>query len=136
MALSQAYKHAGGRVVPWEVAETHAPDLIRKLIDVELPDGTFFNLNFPNCAPDDVKGIEVTSQGKLDFGLSIEERADGRGFPYYWLRFGERRGDFRAGTDIHAVKNDQISVTPLKLDLTDHAVLDRVNRTLNGGGGD
>ncbi|MCF3642124.1 5'/3'-nucleotidase SurE [Rhizobium sp. TRM95111] len=136
MALSQAYQYSGGRVLPWEVVETHAPDLIRRLIDVDLPDGTFFNLNFPNCGPEDVKGIEVTSQGKLDFGLTIDERADGRGFPYYWLRFGERRGDFRAGTDIHALKNDHISVTPLKLDLTDYAVLDRVQRTLNGGAAD
>ena len=136
MALSQAYQYSGGRVVPWDVVETHAPDLIRRLIDVDLPDGTFFNLNFPNCGASDVKGMEVTSQGKLDFGLTIDERADGRGFPYYWLRFGERRGDFRSGTDIHALKNDRISVTPLKLDLTDYTVLDKVQRTLNGGGGD
>jgi 5'-nucleotidase len=135
MALSQAYNHAG-RVVPWEVVETHAPALIRQLIDVELPDGTFFNLNFPNCAADAVEGVEVTSQGKLDFGLTIEERADGRGFPYYWLRFGERHGDFRAGTDIHALKSSMISVTPLKLDLTDYAVLDRVKRVLSGGSAD
>ncbi|MCJ8051727.1 5'/3'-nucleotidase SurE [Shinella curvata] len=132
MALSQAYNHAGGRIVPWEVAESFAPKLIRQLMDVELPDWTFFNINFPNCAPSDLKGVEVTAQGKLDFGLTIEERADGRGFPYYWLRFGERKGDFRAGTDIHAVKNQKISVTPLKLDLTDYSVLDRVQRALNG----
>ena len=136
MALSQAYNHAGGRVVPWEIAETFAPKLIRQLMEVELPDWTFFNLNFPNCAPGDLQGVEVTSQGKLDFGLTIDERADGRGFPYYWLRFGERTGDFRAGTDIHAVKNHKISVTPLKLDLTDYTVLDRVQRVLSGEGDD
>ncbi len=136
MALSQAYNHAGGRVVPWEVAESFAPKLIRQLMDVELPDWTFFNVNFPNCAPADLKGVEVTSQGKLDFGLTIEERADGRGLPYYWLRFGERKGDFRAGTDIHAVKNHKISVTPLKLDLTDYTVLDRVQRALSARGDD
>ncbi|SOC38224.1 5'-nucleotidase /3'-nucleotidase /exopolyphosphatase [Rhizobium subbaraonis] len=130
MALSQAFRHADGRMVPWEVAERHAPDLIRRLMDVELPDGTFFNLNFPNCAVDAVTGIEVTSQGKLDFGITIEERMDGRGFPYFWLRFGDRHGDFRNGTDIQAVRDHAISVTPLKLDLTDYAVLDRVQRAL------
>lgn len=130
MALSQAFRHADGHMVPWDVVEHHAPDLIRRLLDVELPDGTFFNLNFPNCAVDAVAGITVTSQGKLDFGISIEERKDGRGFPYFWLRFGDRHGDFRAGTDIHALRENQISVTPLKLDLTDYAVLDRVQRAL------
>ena len=132
MALSQAFSHASGRAVPWEVVESFAPQLIRQLIDVDLPDGTFFNLNFPNCAPSELQGIEVTGQGKLDFGLTIDERQDGRGFPYYWLRFGERQGDFRAGTDIHALKNNSISVTPLKLDLTDYTVLDRVKRALSG----
>lgn len=130
MALSQAFRHTDDRMVPWDVAEQHGPALIKRLLDVELPDGTFFNLNFPNCAADAVNGIEVTSQGKLDFGISIEERKDGRGFPYFWLRFGDRHGDFRAGTDIHAVRDNAISVTPLKLDLTDYAVLDRVQRAL------
>lgn len=130
MALSQAFRYVDGHTVPWDVVERHAPDLIRRLMEVELPDGTFFNLNFPNCPADAVAGIEVTSQGKLDFGITIEERKDGRGFPYFWLRFGDRRGDFRSGTDIHALRENAISVTPLKLDLTDYTVLDRVQRAL------
>ncbi|MDK1492263.1 5'/3'-nucleotidase SurE [Sinorhizobium sp. 7-81] len=133
IALSQAYQHAVGRDVPWEVAETHAPALIRTLLDVELPVGTLINLNFPNCAAEAVAGVEVTSQGKLDFGLSIDERTDGRGFPYFWLRFGERAGDFRDGTDIHALRENKISVTPLKLDLTDYTIQDRIARALREG---
>lgn len=132
-ALSQAVRKENGRVVPWEVAEAFAPDLIRKLSDIELPDGTFLNLNFPNCDPKDVQGIAVTAQGKLDFGLTIDARQDGRGLPYYWLRFGERQGNFREGTDIHALKHGKISVTPLKLDLTDHSVQDRVAKALGFG---
>jgi 5'-nucleotidase len=115
------------------VAETYAPDLIRKLIDVDLPTETFLNLNFPNCAPADVKGVSVTGQGKLDFGMTVEQRQDGRGLPYYWLRFGERLGTFLEGTDIHAVKAGQISVTPLKLDLTDYTAKARVEKALGLG---
>ncbi|WP_429817060.1 5'/3'-nucleotidase SurE [Ensifer sp. B1-9] len=133
IALSQAYHHAVGKTVPWDVVETHATGLIRKLMAVDLPDGTLLNVNFPNCSADTVAGVEVTSQGKLDFGLSIDERTDGRGFPYFWLRFGERFGDFRAGTDIHALRENYISVTPLKLDLTDYTVQDRLMRALNEG---
>jgi 5'-nucleotidase len=132
-ALSQAVRRGNGRVAPWQVAETHAPDLIRKLIDIDLPDETFLNLNFPNCEPDEVQGTEVTSQGKLDFGLTIDPREDGRGKPYYWLRFGERNGRFREGTDIQALKDNKISVTPLKLDLTDYSVQDRVAKALGFG---
>jgi 5'-nucleotidase len=133
IALSQAYHHAVGRRVPWDVVETHAPALIRTLMDVELPDGTLINLNFPNCPVDAVAGVEVTSQGKLEMGLSIDERTDGRGFPYFWLRFGERFGDFRSGTDIRALRDNRISVTPLKLDMTDYTVQDRVARALREG---
>jgi 5'-nucleotidase len=64
--------------------------------------------------------------------LSIEERRDGRGFPYFWLKFGRR--DFCAGsmTAISAAiaANGYISVTPLKLDLTNHAVQDRIAKAL------
>ncbi|MHB0950487.1 MAG: 5'/3'-nucleotidase SurE [Allorhizobium sp.] len=133
IALSQAYTHDGTRFVPWEIAETLAPELLSKLMNVDLAADTLLNVNFPNCAPKDVRGIEVTSQGKLDFGLTVEERADGRGFPYYWLRFGERLGHFREGTDIHAIKHNKISVTPLKLDLTDYSAQDRVARALGFG---
>ncbi|WP_276118413.1 5'/3'-nucleotidase SurE [Pararhizobium qamdonense] len=135
-ALSQAFRHTDGGIVPWDVVETHAPKLLKKLMTLDLPDGTFLNLNFPNCAADAVTGTEVTCQGKLDFGLTIDERSDGRGHPYFWLRFGERFGDFRAGTDIHAIRENKISVTPLKLDLTDYAVQDRVARALLDGEAD
>lgn len=132
IALSQAYKHGTDRIAPWAVAETHAPALIRRLMTVELPAFTFLNLNFPNCAPDAVVATEVTEQGKLDFGMVVDERTDGRGYPYYWLRFGDRLGEFREGTDIHAVRENRISVTPLKLDLTDHSVLDKLTAALAG----
>jgi len=132
-ALSQAVRRDNGRFAPWHVAETLAPDLIRKLGNLDLPDGTFLNLNFPNCEPDEVEGVEVTAQGKLDFGLEIDAREDGRGRPYYWLRFADRKSLFREGTDVHAVSANRISVTPLKLDLTDYSVQDRIAAALGLG---
>ncbi|MCM2293661.1 5'/3'-nucleotidase SurE [Allorhizobium sp. BGMRC 0089] len=132
-ALSQAYSYVAGDSIPWQVAEQLAPDLIGKLMSAEIPPGTLLNLNFPNCQPEEVEGVEVTSQGKLDFGLSVEERLDGRGLPYYWLRFGDRKGNFRAGTDIRALRDRKISVTPLKLDMTDYAVQDNIAAVLDTG---
>ena len=130
-AISQAANYLDGeRLIPWEIVENYAPDLLRKLIGVEMPDWTFMNLNFPNCRPEEVQGIAVTAQGKLDFGINIEKRSDGRGYPYYWLKFDARRGDFREGTDIHALRERKISVTPLKLDLTDYDLLDRIQRAV------
>ena len=118
------------RVVSYETGETLAPALIDRLVHLDLPPGTFLNVNFPNCTADEVGGTVVTAQGKLSYNLGIEERADGRGFPYYWLRFGRDMSELRDGTDIHAVKNNFVSVTPLKFDLTAHEVHDRLSKAL------
>ncbi|THV25380.1 5'/3'-nucleotidase SurE [Peteryoungia ipomoeae] len=135
IALSQAYSYVAGTPIPFHTAEALGPELIAKLCRLDLPPGTFLNVNFPNCEPAEVQGIEVTAQGKLDFGLSVEEREDGRGVPYFWLRFGDRKGNFRAGTDIYALRGHKISVTPLKLDMTDYAVQDMVAAALSDGDG-
>ena len=131
IALSQAYNTVEeGRIVPWEVAEAHAPALLRKLIVTDLPRGTFLNLNFPRCLPDEVTGVAVTSQGKLVHNLAIEERKDGRGFPYFWLKFGHENTESVPGTDIAALRDNMVSVTPLHLDLTAYEVKDMLARAI------
>ncbi|BCH25237.1 5'/3'-nucleotidase SurE [Mesorhizobium sp. L-8-3] len=131
IALSQAYNVSNQeRIVPWEVAEAHAPALLDRLIGTELPQGVFLNVNFPNCRPEEVRDTVVTSQGKLVHGLWIDERADGRNFPYYWLRFGREPVESKPGTDLAALRDKQISVTPLKLDLTAHEVKDALQKAI------
>jgi len=123
IALSQAFGAGEGRRhVHWECAEAHAADVIERVLKAGVPEGVFVNVNFPACEARDVLGVALTSQGRRDTELlRIEERADGRGIPYYWLMF--KRGGFTpgAGTDIEALAEKRISVTPLKLDLTDEA---------------
>ena len=84
--------------------------------------GVLINVNFPACAADEVAGVAVTAQGRRDTELMrIEERRDGRAIPYYWLMFqrgGSRRA--RAPTSRRSPR-EQVSVTPLRLDLTDEA---------------
>lgn len=123
-AISQHYSfHEQRRVVPWEIVETHAPALLQKLMKVDMAPGTFLNLNFPNCALDEVKGVAVTEQGKLLHNLFVEERADGRGFPYFWIRFGRSPVEAPDATDIAALHKGIISVTPLTLDLTARSMM-------------
>jgi 5'-nucleotidase len=124
IALSQAYGGPEGpRSIRWDCAEAHAAALIGKILKAGIAAGTLVNVNFPACAPGDVAGVAVTTQGKRDTELMrIEERRDGRGNPYYWLMF--QRGAFtpEAGTDIEAIAAKKISLTPLRLDLTDEAM--------------
>ncbi|MER2535495.1 MAG: 5'/3'-nucleotidase SurE [Thauera sp.] len=132
IALSQSFRQDedGKRIVPWSTAEELGPSLVDRLIGVDLPAGVFLNVNFPACRPKEVKGRRVTAQGKVAHGMWIDQRTDGRGVPYYWLRFKRETLDLVEGTDIHAVRNDFVSVTPLHLDLTAHEIRGRVAEAL------
>jgi 5'-nucleotidase len=128
LALSQAYG-AGSRENPrWETARHHAPDLIRRVLAAGMPRDVLVNVNFPDCTPDEVQGIAVTSQGKRDQDmLRIDPRYDGRGNPYYWLAFARKgKPSVRDGTDLSALFSNRIAVTPLRLDLTDEPFMTRL----------
>lgn len=126
VALSQAHTPDTDREAIWETAERHAPAILEKLVAADYRPGVLFNVNFPAVTPDAVNGIEVTRQGKLDYNLDLEERRDGRGFPYFWLKFGRQVGQEVENSDIGALLAGRISVTPLKLDLTEHALRDEL----------
>ncbi|WP_099867785.1 5'/3'-nucleotidase SurE [Pararhizobium haloflavum] len=137
IALSQAYDWQNGdRELPWETAQAHAPDLVRRLIELDLPRDTFLNVNFPACQKDAVAGIEVVSQARRNHGLVMEKRSDGRGFPYYWLRFSRDPSEEASpGTDLEALGDRRIAVTPLKLDMTDYAFQSKLTDILSVNGG-
>lgn len=132
IALSQAYNFDGTRNVPWDTSRVLAPDLLKKLIKIDLPKDTLINVNLPNCPPDKVNGHAIVTQGKYEHGLGIGERADGRGNPYYWLEFIGEPPIHQPGTDIDALINNQIAVTPIRLDMTDHGFMDKLSLDLNG----
>jgi len=120
IALSQAYNFAeGARHVKWGTCEALAPEIIDKLMSQSFPAKTLVNVNFPNCDASEISGTQITGQGSFNHGLYMEKRHDGRGFTYYWIKFGREVPDQRNDSDITALIEKRISVTPLKLDLTD-----------------
>jgi 5'-nucleotidase len=128
IALSQAYGLDTRQNPHWATATQHGPAVIRRIIDTGIPKEVLVNVNFPDCAPDKVKGIAVTAQGKRDQDLlRIDARHDGRGNPYYWIAFARKeRPAPRDGTDLSALAGMQISVTPLRLDLTDEPFMTKL----------
>jgi 5'-nucleotidase len=128
VALSQAYSAATRQQPHWDTAVKFGPDLIRRVLAEGVPRDVLVNVNFPDCPPDEVRGIAVTTQGKRDQELlRIEARHDGRGNPYYWLMFARRERAAPAnGTDLLALADLRISVTALKLDLTDEPYMTRL----------
>ncbi len=126
IALSQAYGPGRRNAVRWHCAEAHAAAIVRKILELGVEPGTLVNVNFPDCEPDDVAGAAVVNQGVRNQDLlRIDERLDGRGNPYYWIAFERRRGTPGNGTDLWAIENRRIAITPLRLDMTDEPSLTR-----------
>lgn len=89
--------------------------------------GTLINVNFPARAPTDVSGVAITSQGaRNDATIGIDPRIDGRGNPYFWIHYRPQTTTPGNGTDLEALARGAVSVTPLRLDLTDHAAQERL----------
>ncbi|HUG62322.1 MAG TPA: 5'/3'-nucleotidase SurE [Methylomirabilota bacterium] len=131
IALSQGFSFVDQTPIPFETAEAHAPALIGRILDAGIPRGTLVNVNFPNCGPDAVEGVEVTRQGLFTHGLTAEARIDSRRKRYYWLTYGRSEAEPSPGTDVHALRAMRISVSPLRLDMTDPDGLDRL-ASING----
>jgi 5'-nucleotidase len=119
IALSQGVNYEARHEIRWQTAMHHGAGVIRRLLKSGWPDGVMLNLNFPDCEPGDVRGIQVTTQGKRDQDyLRIVDRTDARGNPYYWLGFNRQLSEPAKGTDLWALREKYISVTPLQLNLT------------------
>jgi 5'-nucleotidase len=120
IALSQAYGPQGRDAIRWDCAAAHGAGIIRRVLEAGFPKQTLVNINFPNCAPEEVAGTASTVQGKRNQELlRVDERADGRGKPYFWIAFARGKITPEEGTDLHALADRKISITPIKLDLTD-----------------
>jgi 5'-nucleotidase len=134
IALSQALDY-GKRdpdiKVHWDTAQTHAPKLIRTLLAQEWEHDTMFNVNFPNCTPDKVKGTKLVAHGKHDLTKKLTQATDPNGRPYYWLSWTDDGFDpRRPDADIEWLFKDYVTVTPVCLNLTNNAVLKRLKKTI------
>jgi 5'-nucleotidase len=130
--LSQCYSFATRGRPPWETAVRHGPGIIRRVLEAGMPRDVLVNVNFPDCPPDEVAGIAVTAQGKRDQELlRIDARHDGRGNPYYWIAFARAMAQAAPGTDLQALAEKRIAVTPLRLDMTDEPFMTRLAEVLD-----
>lgn len=125
IALSQVYAREGmGDTVPFAAAEAWGAKVLAPLLDLPLPERTMVNVNFPALAPAEVRGIRVVRQGFHDYARgSVVEGTDPRGYRYFW--FGLHGIEHTPGhaTDLEAIQDGYVSVTPLQLDLTHAASL-------------
>lgn len=120
IALSQVYvREDSGENVSFAAAEAWGAKVIAPLLSAPFARRTLVNVNFPPLAAGDVRGVKVARQGFHDYARgSLVEGVDPRGFPYFW--FGLHGIEHTPGheTDLEAISDGFVSVTPLHLDLT------------------
>ena len=124
IAFSQMRQEDGR--IPWDTPERHAPDIVRRAVAIDWPRDLLLNVNFPPVAPNAISGVRACRQGRRDEGTTITAGVDPGGRPYLWI--GNFLSDTSSdhGTDLAAVMEGAIAVTPLYLDLTHRGTLARL----------
>ena len=132
IAVSQMGNYDVGEFF-FDATEAFAPGIIKRLVEVGWPRDVVMNLNFPNRPVEEITEVEVTRQGFRDAHVrNAEKRTDLRGHEYYWMGFSNQLSKPADGTDLRALYDGRISVTPLHIDLTHHASLHDLKKVLGG----
>ena len=131
IALSQV--HDFGHV-HWDTAERWLERVLAGILDTGFDDNTFVNVNFPPVPADQVTGIRVVDMGLRPPGsFKPEGRIDARTKPYYWIKIQYKtgaEGSSGEGTDLRAISDGAISVTPVQLNWTAPAFKARLQGAL------
>jgi 5'-nucleotidase len=103
---------------------------VHRLVDDPLPRDTILNINVPDVPPDQLQGYRTTRQGFRHKSEPVVKALDPKNRPVYWIGPAGPGQDAGPGTDFHAIESGCVSVSPIKVDLTDHAGLESVDRWL------
>jgi 5'-nucleotidase len=128
IAFSQNLNKDG--TINWEIARAYAPDVLKAIMsNFRFPEGVLLNINFPAGEVAGVRGVKITSQGTRAIEDHVIRSTDPRGDPYFWIgpaeyRKNEDNRDLE--TDLGAVNSGYISVTPISLDMTARAQMEKL----------
>jgi len=127
VAVSLETMDSHSEEVDYGPAARVAGRVVRQMIQNDLPHAILFNVNVPFLPDDKIRGIRLTWQGLRVYHSRLDQRSDPRGKPYYWIGGDAPTGVPEHGTDVGALAEGFVSVTPLQLDLTAYRVLGSLN---------
>lgn len=110
----------------FELSAKISADLCKKLYKFGIEKDTVMNVNIPDVPCKDIKGVRMTRLGVRKYKNCFVERKDPRGKSYYWLAGELDEAEDDEDTDIKAIKENYISITPIKIDLTSYASLNKM----------
>jgi len=116
---SMALSVGGEPPYDYRAAEQVARCMALKIFANSLPENTLLNINVPSGSA--YGRIQVTRQGRRLWENAIQETLDPRGTKHYWIGGGTPVADSGEDTDVHAFASGNVSITPIQLDLTNHA---------------
>ncbi len=93
-----------------------------------LPPGVLLNVNVPPVPEAEIRGVAITKQGRSRYEEVFEGRVDPRGNTYYWLDGVLQATDTEEDSDLVAVQNNYVSVTPIHYDLTAYTQIEPLRR--------
>ena len=114
---------AFGADIDFGPASAFAAQLAKNVFERGFISDALLNVNVPALPADRIAGVEVTRLGKRNYRDQLVERLDPYGNPYYWVGGPAVSEEAEEGTDVAAVRAGKISVTPIRLDLTDHDLI-------------
>lgn len=114
----------------YQVASAIAARVVEQVIRRGLPAGVLFNVNIPRLSLEQIRGFRITRQGLRIYRDELVRREDPRGRPYYWIGGDLPTGIQEEGTDIGALAEGYVSITPLQLDLTAHLLIPTLEKWL------
>ena len=121
-----AFSIVGGEPMYYSTAAEVAKRLVTLLYEKPIPAKTILNVNIPDVAFDDLKGYQVTRLGTRHNADKMMPSKDPRGHTIYWIGSSGKEDDAGKGTDFYAVSQQQVSITPLQLDLTHHSAREQI----------
>ena len=113
--------------IDYAPAARTAGKITQQVIENGLAHEVLLNVNVPLLSEEKIRGIKITRQGLRVYHSRLDERTDPRGRPYYWIGGDAPTGVPERGTDVGALAEGFVSVSPLQLDLTSFRTLTDLN---------
>jgi 5'-nucleotidase len=128
IAFSLGSVENGLDVSDYQPTASVAQEIVASAIQHSFPAGTFLNVNVPMLPEDQIKGFRTTRLGLRVYRDQLDRRVDPRGRPYYWIGGDIPTGIPEDGTDIGALSDGYVSITPLQLDLTAYNAIQGIGK--------
>jgi len=103
-----------------------AKQLVQKIVENGLPEGTLLNVNVPAIPPNEIEGIVITRQGKGRYEEFFDKRIDPNNRTYYWMTGKRMNLDHEDDVDDVVIRHKKVSITPIRYELTDTDMLEKL----------